>query len=537
MISSERREPRGARPSDRVARACAMFGITDLHDSLNRGPVESLRPVAAQLDRTMKRGTITVITGPSGSGKSTLLRLLEERAAARPSGMRAMLIDPSSPDSLAAPACRGRAFSTPLVDLFECSVDEAMSLLARVGLAEAWLFARRYGQLSEGQKHRAMIALAMARSLHPARAASGLHARPPLQPRAILIDEFTSSLDRLTALALARSLRRAIDHQRTALESSSTGARARTPALVLATAHEDIVEELAPDVLVRVPLMPRGAADVRVVRVERSAVERGKMEGRARAGDRLRARSGLPACDARSGSILGKLVIRAGSIGDFDLLARFHYKPHRPGVAVQVLTAHLAGAHAADEADGNPLGVLVVSMPVLNSRVRELAWPGRYCSGDRRRDARRVNAELRTISRLVVDPRVRGVGVARALVRAYLDDPLSPATEATAAMGSCCPFFASAGMTEYRLPPSGAEARFEDYLTSVEASAHEVIADSATCRRVAGLPRTGRELDRFRQGSPRRSFATSTTAAELLRRVCTLLLSPRVAYAHSEGSS
>lgn len=62
-----------------------------------------------------------------------------------------------------------------------------------------------------------------------------------------------------------------------------------------------------------------------------------------------------------------------------------------------------------------PLGVLVVSMPVLNSRLRPLAWPSRYRTGDRRADARRINRELRTLSRVIVDPRVRGIGLATRL--------------------------------------------------------------------------------------------------------------------------
>lgn len=96
-----------------------------------------------------------------------------------------------------------------------------------------------------------------------------------------------------------------------------------------------------------------------------------------------------------------------------------------------------------------PAGVLVVSMPTLNAGWRDRAWPGWRPAGEGRREsAARLNAGLRTISRVVIDPRFRGMGLAAALVREYLRRPLTGRTEAIAAMGRFCPFFARAGMRE-----------------------------------------------------------------------------------------
>jgi predicted GNAT family acetyltransferase len=111
------------------------------------------------------------------------------------------------------------------------------------------------------------------------------------------------------------------------------------------------------------------------------------------------------------------------------------------------------------------VGVLVVSRPTLNGAWRELAWPGRY-SGDRREGARRLNAEVRAISRVIVRPEFRGRGIARRLVRAYLDRPLTPATEAPTSRGRSCPFFVAAGMTEYRLPAPAWDTRLMDALAA-----------------------------------------------------------------------
>jgi GNAT superfamily N-acetyltransferase len=128
-------------------------------------------------------------------------------------------------------------------------------------------------------------------------------------------------------------------------------------------------------------------------------------------------------------------------MNDYAALERYHYRAGRPATHVRVLAAR-------DARDHDLAGVMVVSMPTLNGRWRLGLWGDRFGGRDRARSARAINDELRTISRVVVDPRYRGLGLATRLVRAYLNEALTPATEAIAAMGWCCPFFARAGMRE-----------------------------------------------------------------------------------------
>ncbi|MDI1290792.1 MAG: hypothetical protein PSX37_12690, partial [bacterium] len=131
---------------------------------------------------------------------------------------------------------------------------------------------------------------------------------------------------------------------------------------------------------------------------------------------------------------------------------RFHYRGGRPGPIVRLLAAK-EGTHT--------LGVLAVSMPTLNA-------PGRHAlpvpDGDascRSRTARAhwLNANLRTISRIIIDPRDRGRGVAAALIRAYLAETMTPHTEAFAAMGHLCPLFEAAGMTPIDTNPPPRDLR------------------------------------------------------------------------------
>lgn len=156
------------------------------------------------------------------------------------------------------------------------------------------------------------------------------------------------------------------------------------------------------------------------------------------------------------------VVIQVGSRVDYDALASHHYRAGSPATFARILAARDEGARL--------VGVLVVSNPVLAAAWRDQAWPGRFTSGPLRDRAGRINAELRTISRVIVAPPWRGQGVARRLVRAYLADPITTATEAVASMGVCCPFFRAAGMTEFEVPMRACDARFLRALESAGVS-------------------------------------------------------------------
>lgn len=147
---------------------------------------------------------------------------------------------------------------------------------------------------------------------------------------------------------------------------------------------------------------------------------------------------------------MGCFTIAPGTRRDYELLARFHYRAGCPATICRVLAALVEGEPRA-------VGVLVVSRPTPNGPWREAAWPGRYTPRDglsRRACLRRLNAEVRTISRVIVHPSFRGLGIGSALVRAYLHRPLAPRVEAIAALGPHAPLFAAAGMRRLEHPPS-----------------------------------------------------------------------------------
>src|SRR5262249_44529485 len=108
----------------------------------------------------------------------------------------------------------------PLIDALPGSLEDRLATLSGCGLSEARLLLRTPAELSEGQRYRFRLALALA---------SGL-------PWGFA-DEFTATLERPLAKVVAFTLRKLV---------SRTGV-----GVLAATTHEDVVEDLAPDVWVR----------------------------------------------------------------------------------------------------------------------------------------------------------------------------------------------------------------------------------------------------------------------------------------------
>jgi uncharacterized protein len=149
-----------------------------------------------------KLGQIILFTGPSGSGKSSLLRAISEQVNA----LDAM--------SLSLP-------EVPLIEALPGSLKERLDHLTACGLAEARILLRLPSELSEGQRYRFRLALALATN------SSGW----------LQADEFTATLDRTLAKVVAFNLCRRIDRQ--------------NQGILLATTHEDIVDDLQPDLWIR----------------------------------------------------------------------------------------------------------------------------------------------------------------------------------------------------------------------------------------------------------------------------------------------
>ena len=188
-------------------------------------------------------------------------------------------------------------------------------------------------------------------------------------------------------------------------------------------------------------------------------------------------------------SIADALRIERGSMDDYRPLAAFHYQGGRPGAVTCVFrlvhdAPSVIGRYVQRRSEHQTVGVLVRSLPQPNCHLRDLATNGRYAGLDRSARARLVNCEIRTISRVIVHPQWRGLGLAVRLVRYALNRPETPYTEALAAMGRVHPFFQRAGMTTYDRPPSAAHARLLDALEHIGLPAAHLASRRVRCARL-----------------------------------------------------
>lgn len=227
FLSLER--PTHVQPSQRVLRVAGMFGL---------GVDETKRiTIIPQAQLELRAGMVVFITGPSGGGKSSLLRLIAEAAAKEP-GVCVISFDALPPLA-----------EVPIVDALLPGGDESMlprvlELLSIVGLADAFVILRRPGELSDGQRYRLRLAQCIAACEHET---ENLHL--------ILADEFGATLDRITAMIIARNLR-------------NWTRRSKVPVcFIAATTHDDLLEALEPDVLIEKGL---GAAMEVAVRLDPS---------------------------------------------------------------------------------------------------------------------------------------------------------------------------------------------------------------------------------------------------------------------------
>lgn len=176
------------------------------------------------------------------------------------------------------------------------------------------------------------------------------------------------------------------------------------------------------------------------------------------------------------------LVMRSGTRADYEALAEFHYLRAKPVTATRVLVMEDSRVTVAERfrirnpsPDPRIVAVLIESYPALGCALRDEATAGRYRGWRARGDAARLlNAEVRCISRVVVHPQWRGVGLAVKIVRHALATAQTPYLEALAAMGRVHPFFKLAGMREYQRWPLRRDQRLLDAMRFAGAEAWEL---------------------------------------------------------------
>jgi ABC-type transport system involved in cytochrome c biogenesis ATPase subunit/GNAT superfamily N-acetyltransferase len=383
--------------TERTLRVGEAFGV---------GLEERRQLLYDDFELRLGEGDVVCVTGDSGSGKSVLLDALRADLG----------------DEAVAMAELPEPGDVPIVDAVGGSFGEALTLLCRVGLNDAYLFLRRYGELSAGQRYR----FRLAQMLDSGR-------------RFWLCDEFCSLLDRTTARVVAFSVQK--------------HARRVGATLVAATSHTDLVGDLNPDVRV----VKGWGREVMVYYDE-------------------------PRMDHVC-SVAGEVVIEEGDRSDYDRLSHLHY---RGGVQRFIQRVYRMTRL------GELVGVIVYQFPLVRTQGRREAvgyWP----------DVDELNRDWALISRVIVHPKYRGIGLGSRLVSETLRLQGRRHVELVAVMALYSPFAERAGMRLVRrTEPSASVLRAVDGLRGLGFDPGRMASRRHNLSVLEGLDDLGQVVKAFR---------------------------------------
>jgi len=186
--------------SERAAAVMRMFGVS----------IERLKKQTFTHSCSLEigEGDIVFLTGPSGAGKSVLLRELEK---AVPKNERINLDDIELADD------------KTLIDCVGGDIVEGLQMLSLAGLNDVFCILNQPAKLSAGQQWRFRLAMAMAAGR-----------------KCIFADEFCSNLDRITAAVVSYNVHKF--------------AKRNKVTFILAGSNDDVLGDLAPDVIVEKPM-------------------------------------------------------------------------------------------------------------------------------------------------------------------------------------------------------------------------------------------------------------------------------------------
>ena len=200
-----------------------------------------------------------------------------------------------------------------------------------------------------------------------------------------ILDEFAATLDRDTAKIVAFNLQKC--------------ARQQGRAVLAATTHVDLFEDLKPNVHVH----KRFGKEITV--------------------------NYHPNASPTECSLIKEMRVEEGSAADWKELAAFHYRSHRTSPPRRIFRLK-----RGDEL----CGVVVYSYPPPACFGRRLMLP--------KMDMKEVNKKVSSISRVVVHPKYRTVGLGAKLIRESLPLAGTECVEMSAVMARYNPFAEKAGM-------------------------------------------------------------------------------------------
>lgn len=332
------------------------------------------------------KGDLIFVTGDSGGGKTLLLKAFKKFFGDEAIELGDLEIDPNE----------------TLIEGVGGDVKEAIEILSLCGLNDAFLFLRRYKELSDGQKYRYKLAKLM----------------DSKEKSVWIIDEFCASLDRVMAKIIAYLVQKV--------------ARKHGKTVIVGTTHRDVIDDFQPDITIE-----KGFE--RDVEVKNSDFA------------------------SETCSIYKNVSIEKGSVEDYRKLSRFHYrtKGENESEGLRIRDCYKLLFNDA------LIGIIVYSRSYLNLKPRNMVFGDRYVftPGDLHR-ARLINEEIARISRVIIHPKFRGIGLGAFLVQETMPKVDAKVVEVLAVMAKYNPFFEKAGMVRvnYRRDEISAEKKIRRFL-------------------------------------------------------------------------
>jgi len=251
-------ETAAPQPTQRVIAVAESFGLgLDKHHKFT---------IYDNVELKISPRDIVYITGESGSGKSALLKALENDIKTDMNQTAANINNIKPPKN------------QPIIETVGTTTEQALELLSRVGLNDAFLFLRTYSQLSDGQKHRYRTAKLIETGA-----------------QFWILDEFAATLDRDTAKITAYNIQKL--------------ARQHNKAVIAATTHTDLHTDLQPSVHIH------------------------KHYGK-QLEISYHPNTPTPQC-----TLLREIKIEPGTRQDYEALAEFHYRSHNLGAVRRIFKA------------------------------------------------------------------------------------------------------------------------------------------------------------------------------------------------------
>ena len=147
-------------------------------------------------------------------------------------------------------------------------------------------------------------------------------------------------------------------------------------------------------------------------------------------------------------SVDRELRVVRGGVADYERLGGFHYRGGGLGPFAAIFALR-AERSLARRAGVKAVGVVVYTMPSVGCELRNAATGDFFSGFDKVTRLSLINKNIRCISRVVIEPRFRGLGLASLLVRETMPRLGVAIVEAMAVMGEVNPFFERAGMQAY----------------------------------------------------------------------------------------